>query len=336
MNDAKAQEPAERAGLWQRLRSGLARTQAKLSERVGAALDRKPRLDESTLADLEEALIGADLGLETVELLLARLRERVRRDDLGTEGRLRQILAEEIELLLREGAAEAASAVGGSRSGEGASSFGSRGPFDDVPGPRLTLVVGVNGAGKTTSIAKLARRSQGRGDRVLLAAADTFRAAAIEQLVIWGERLGIDVVRQVAGADPSAVVFDAIMAARARKIDHLIVDTAGRLHNKEHLMNELAKIRRIVEREAVGWPVRTLLVLDATTGQNALVQAREFLRVAAVDAVLLAKLDGTARGGMVVAVVRELKVPVLFLGVGEAPEDLVDFEPREFAAALVA
>ncbi len=314
-------------GLWQKLRNGLARTQARLAERVGAALDLKPKLDDVTLTDLEEALIGADLGLGTVELLLGRLRERVRRADLGTEGRLRQLLAEEVELLLREGAAEAA------RAGTGGDEVGQ---FDGRPGPRLTLVVGVNGAGKTTSIAKLARRSQLRGEKVLLAAADTFRAAAIEQLVIWGERLGVEVVRQAAGSDPAAVVFDAIMAARARRVDHLIVDTAGRLHNKEHLMNELAKIRRIVEREAAGWPVRTLLVLDATTGQNALVQAREFLRVAAVDAVLLSKLDGTARGGMVVAVVRELKVPVLYLGVGEAPEDLVDFDPREFATALVS
>ncbi|MBP9146470.1 MAG: signal recognition particle-docking protein FtsY [Thermoanaerobaculia bacterium] len=314
-------------GLWQKLRNGLARTQARLAERVGVALDLKPKLDEVTLTDLEEALIGADLGLGTVELLLGRLRERVRRADLGTEGRLRQLLAEEVELLLREGAAEAA------RAGTGGDEVGN---FDGRPGPRLTLVVGVNGAGKTTSIAKLARRSQLRGEKVLLAAADTFRAAAIEQLVIWGERLGVEVVRQAAGSDPAAVVFDAIMAARARRVDHLIVDTAGRLHNKEHLMNELAKIRRIVEREAAGWPIRTLLVLDATTGQNALVQAREFLRVAAVDAVLLSKLDGTARGGMVVAVVRELKVPVLYLGVGEAPEDLVDFDPREFATALVS
>lgn len=340
MSREPGSEPAETRGLWQRLRSGLARTQSKLAERLGTALDRKARLDEPTVADLEEALIGADLGIGTVELLLGRLRERVRRADLGAEGRLRQMLAEEIELLLREGMAEAArknpaARGGGSTAGSGAGSR-SAGDFDALPGPRLTLVVGVNGAGKTTSIAKLARRGQQRGEKMLLAAADTFRAAAIEQLVVWGERLGVDVVRQAAGADPGAVVFDAIVAARARKIDHLIVDTAGRLHNKEHLMNELAKIRRIVEREAAGWPVRTLLVLDATTGQNALVQAREFLRVAAVDALLLSKLDGTARGGIVVAVVRELGVPVLYLGVGESPEDLVDFEPGEFASALVA
>jgi fused signal recognition particle receptor len=331
MTEVKAAGAPAASGLWQKLRSGLARTQAKLTERIGVALDLKPKLDDVTLADLEEALIGADLGLGTVELLLDRLRERVRRSDLAAQGRLRQLLADEIELLLREGSEAAARSVAPSATGSGATLR-----FEDAPGPRLTLVVGVNGAGKTTSIAKLARRGQARGEKVLLAAADTFRAAAIEQLVVWGDRLGVDVVRQAAGADPAAVVFDAIMAARARKIDHLIVDTAGRLHNKEHLMNELAKIRRIVEREASGWPVRTLLVLDATTGQNALVQAREFLRVAAVDGVLLSKLDGTARGGMVVAVVRELKVPVLYLGVGEAPEDLVEFEPREFASALVA
>ncbi|MEO7795056.1 MAG: signal recognition particle-docking protein FtsY [Thermoanaerobaculia bacterium] len=327
MTEGKSEGPPAAPGLWQKLRDGLARTQARFTEKVGAALDLKPKLDEVTLADLEEALIGADLGLATVELLLDRLRERVRRSDLGTEGRLRQLLAEEVERLLREGSDEASRAIAGRTTAAS---------FEALPGPRLTLVVGVNGAGKTTSIAKLARRGQLRGEKVLLAAADTFRAAAIEQLVIWGDRLGVDVIRQAAGSDPAAVVYDAIMAAQARKVDHLIVDTAGRLHNKEHLMNELAKIRRIVEREAAGWPVRTLLVLDATTGQNALVQAREFLRVAAVDAVLLSKLDGTARGGMVVAVVRELKVPVLYLGVGEAPEDLVDFEPREFASALVA
>ena len=329
MNESNPVEPRAATGLWQNLRSGLARTQARLTERVGAALDLKPRLDDATLADLEEALIGADLGLGTVELLLARLRERVRRADLDTDGRLRQLLAEEIERLLRDAIREADAPAGGA----GAQATAR---FDEARGPRVTLVVGVNGAGKTTSIAKLARRGQRRGEQVLLAAADTFRAAAIDQLVIWGERLGVDVIRQAAGADPAAVVFDAIMAARARRVDHLIVDTAGRLHNKEHLMSELAKIRRIVEREGAGWPVRTLLVLDATTGQNALVQAREFLRVAGVDAVLLSKLDGTARGGMVVAVVRDLKVPVLYLGVGEAADDLVDFEPGEFAAALVA
>lgn len=311
---SEPRDGAEPSGLWRKLRAGLARTQERIVERLGAALDGRPALDATTLEDLEEALVGSDLGVGTADLLVGRLRERLRRDDLGREGRLRELLAEEIERLLREGAPE--------RPG--------------VPAPRITLVVGVNGAGKTTSIAKLARRSQLAGERVMLAAADTFRAAATEQLVLWGERLDVPVVRQGAGADPAAVVFDAIRSARARGADHLIVDTAGRLHTKEHLMNELAKIRRIVEREAEGWNVRTLLVLDATTGQNALVQAREFLRIATVDGILLSKLDGTAKGGIVVAIVRELGIPVLHLGVGEKADDLVDFDPTEFAAALVA
>jgi fused signal recognition particle receptor len=303
--------------LWRRLRDGLSRTQERLSERLGDALDLKPKLDATSVAELEEALIAADLGVETVELLMARLKERVSRSDAGREGRLRELLKEEIERVLREGAAGSDAVAA-------------------PPGPRVTLVVGVNGAGKTTSIAKLARRSQAAGQSVLLAAGDTFRAAASEQLALWGERLGIPVVRQAAGADPAAVVFDALQSAKARHVDHLIVDTAGRLHTKEHLMNELAKIRRVIDREAQGWSVRTLLVLDATTGQNALVQAREFLRLATVDGILLAKLDGTAKGGIVVAVVRELGIPVLHLGVGEKADDLVDFDAGEFAAALVA
>ncbi|KAB2960117.1 MAG: signal recognition particle-docking protein FtsY [Thermoanaerobaculia bacterium] len=300
-------------GVWSKLRAGLARTQVRLAERLGSALDRPAALDAETVADLEEALIGADLGLETTALLIERLRARVRASDLGRGERLRELLAGEIERLLTEG--PAAPAAGW---------------------PRVTLVVGVNGAGKTTSIAKLARRDLDAGRSVLLAAADTFRAAAIEQLALWGERLGIEVVRQAAGSDPASVVFDALQAGRARRVDHLIVDTAGRLHNKAHLMAELAKIRRVVEREAAAWTLSTLLVLDATTGQNALAQARAFLTTASADGVLLSKLDGTAKGGMVVAVARELRLPVLFLGVGEAPGDLVEFDAREFAAALVA
>jgi fused signal recognition particle receptor len=199
----------------------------------------------------------------------------------------------------------------------------------------VTLVVGVNGSGKTTSVAKLAHRSLERGERVLLAAADTFRAAAIEQLELWGRRLGVEVVRSAAGGDPAAVVFDAVQAARARRVDHVLVDTAGRLHTKQHLMQELEKIGRVLDREAVGWQRRTLLVLDATTGQNAISQARTFREVVPVDGVLLAKVDGTAKGGMAVAIARELRLPVIFLGVGERPQDLVEFRPREFASALL-
>jgi fused signal recognition particle receptor len=200
--------------------------------------------------------------------------------------------------------------------------------------PRITLVVGVNGAGKTTSIAKLAKRSLDDGEKVLLAAGDTFRAAAIEQLQVWGRRLGLDVIAHRAGADPAAVVFDALQAGKARRVDHLIVDTAGRLHTKSHLMDELAKIGRVIEREAPDWQRRTLLVLDATNGQNAVRQAQEFSRTVPVDGLVLTKLDGTAKGGVVVAIARELRLPVAYLGVGEGAEDLVEFHARDFAAAL--
>jgi fused signal recognition particle receptor len=300
------------SGLWGKLRTGLARTQERLSGRLGGVLDQPARLDEPTFAELEEALIGADLGVGTTATLLERLRERLRRSDLEQPAGLRGLLAAEIARLLTE-APEA--------------------PAERWP--RITLVVGVNGAGKTTSIAKLAKRDLAAGRAVLLAAGDTFRAAAAEQLALWGERLGVEVVRQAAGSDPAAVVFDAVQRARARGVDHLIVDTAGRLHNKEQLMSELAKIHRVLEREAHGWSVRTLLVLDATTGQNGLAQARAFLTSALADGVLLTKLDGTAKGGVVVAVARELRLPVLYLGVGERADDLVDFDPQEFAAALL-
>jgi len=299
-------------GLWSRVRAGLARTQEKLSERLGGVLDAPAQLDEATIADLEEALIAADLGVATTDLLLTRLKERVRRSDLGAGGRLRELLRDEIARVLEESP-------------------------ERVPErwPLVTLVVGVNGAGKTTSIAKLARRDQLAGRRPMLAAADTFRAAAVEQLAIWGERLAVPVIRRPDGTDPAAVVFDALQAARAQRIDHLIVDTAGRLHNKDQLMAELAKVHRVLEREAHGWAVRTLLVLDGTTGQNGLAQARAFLTSALVEGVFLTKLDGTARGGVVVAVARELRLPVLFLGVGESADDLVEFDAKEFAAALV-
>ncbi len=301
------------SGVWAKLRAGLARTEERLAERLGDAFERPTRLDETVLAALEEALLGADLGVATTGLLLERLRERARRADLEPPGALRDLLREEIERLLSEAP---------------------RRPQESWP--RVTLVVGVNGAGKTTSIAKLAQLDLAAGRKVLLAAGDTFRAAATEQLAIWGERLGVDVVRGAAGGDPAAVVFNALRAARARRVDHLVVDTAGRLHNREQLMAELAKIRRIVLREAGDFSVRTLLILDGTTGQNALAQARSFVTSAAADGVLVTKLDGTAKGGMVIAVARELQLPVLYLGVGERPDDLVEFAPQEFAAALLA
>ncbi|MCM2268651.1 MAG: signal recognition particle-docking protein FtsY [Thermoanaerobaculia bacterium] len=300
-------------GLWGKLRAGLARTQARLSERLGGALDAPLRLDDAGAEELEEALIAADLGVGTAAELIGRLRRRLRETAAAPPGGLRELLAEEIARLLAESP-------------------------DPLPErwPRVTLVVGVNGAGKTTSIAKLARRDLAAGRTAVLAAGDTFRAAAAEQLALWGERLGVEVVRGPAGSDPAAVVYDAVQRARARGVDHLIVDTAGRLHNKEQLMAELAKVHRVLEREAKEWSVRTLLVLDATTGQNGLAQARAFLTSALADGVFLTKLDGTAKGGVVVAVARELRLPVLYLGVGERADDMVDFDPREFAAALLA
>jgi fused signal recognition particle receptor len=302
-----------RKGFWKKLQRGLFMTHDEILERMSAAVSGRSTLDEETLEVLEETLIGADLGVETALELVDGVRRDPPRGGAADLVGLKQRLVDEMSVLLLDAPQ----------------------PPQDEASPRITLVVGVNGVGKTTTIAKLARLSQTRGERVLLVAGDTFRAAAIEQLETWGERLGVEVVRQAAGADPAAVVFDAIQAARARKADHVIVDTAGRLHTKEHLMRELGKIGRVIDREAAPWGRRTLLVLDATTGQNAISQARRFKEVVPVDGVVLTKLDGTAKGGMAVAVARDLRLPILYLGVGETAEDLVPFRPREFAAALL-
>ncbi len=303
----------ENAGFWKKLRRGLQRTQSGIFDRFDAAAAGKTTLDEETIEYLEESLIAADLGIETALELIERMRDGLRPSEAIDVLKLRERLVDEMAVLLLDAPQPRR------RSGD----------------PLITLLVGVNGTGKTTTAAKLARRSLDRGETVLLAAADTFRAAAIEQLALWGERLGVDVIRQQTGGDPAAVVFDALQAGRARKIDHLIVDTAGRLHTKEHLMAELEKIKRVIDREGDGWERRTVLVLDATTGQNAITQAREFTRVVDVDGVVLAKIDGTAKGGVAVAVARDLRLPILHLGVGESPGDLVDFHPRDFARALL-
>jgi fused signal recognition particle receptor len=309
--EAKIPE-AQSGGFWQKLKRGLLMTHTEMLERLDAAVDGRGTIDAGTLDALEEALITADLGVETATELVDRLRADVKSGQAKDVTRLRERLVDEISILLLDAPA----------------------PPKVVSGPRVTLVVGVNGVGKTTSIAKLARRAQLDGRRVLLAAGDTFRAAAVEQLSLWGERLGIEVVRQQSGADPAAVVFDALQAAKARKVDEVIIDTAGRLHTKTQLMGELGKIGRVVDREAAGWARRTLLVVDATTGQNAVQQAREFKAVVPIDGVVLAKVDGTAKGGVAVAIARDLRLPVVHLGVGEKAEDLIDFRPREFAAAL--
>jgi len=306
-------DEGEQGTSWKKLKRGLFMTHTEIIEKVSDAMTNRVTLDDRTLEYLEEVLIGADLGVDTSLELVQRVKKNALKEQTTSAAKLRKLLSDEVAEVLNEMPRPRL--------------FGR--------GPMLTLVVGVNGVGKTTSIAKLARRHQQKGERVMLAAGDTFRAAAIEQLALWGERLGLEVIRQGQGADPGAVVYDAIHAAKARKIDQLIVDTAGRLHTKDHLMAELSKVRRVIDREAADWQKRTILVLDATTGQNALSQARTFSQVIPIDGVLLAKLDGTAKGGMVVAIARELKLPVLFLGVGEKAEDLVDFRPREFASALV-
>ena len=303
----------EKSGFWGKLKKGLFMTHTEFLDRLDAAVEGRGVMDEETLEHLEETLIGTDLGVETALELIDSVKDRVKGFESKDVLKLRQMLVDEMAILLLDAPQ----------------------PTTRDDRPMVTLVVGVNGVGKTTSVAKLARWSQERGQRVVMAAADTYRAAAVEQLSLWGERLGVDVIRQAAGADPAAVVFDALQAAKARQADHVIVDTAGRLHNKEHLMEELAKIKRVVDREASGWERRTLLVLDATTGQNAISQAREFTRVVDVDGVLLAKIDGTAKGGMAVAVARDLRLPVVYLGVGETADDLIEFRPRDFAKALL-
>jgi fused signal recognition particle receptor len=311
--ETQAPQEEEQKNFWGKLKRGLFMTHTEIIEKVSAAVKNETALDESTLEYLEEVLIGADMGVETSLELVDLVRKNALKEQTTSATRLRKILSDEIADLL----------------------FQAPKPRLLGRGPVLTLVVGVNGVGKTTSIAKLAKRGQQQGQRVMLAAGDTFRAAAIEQLALWGERLGVEVVRQAQGADPGAVIYDAIHAANARRIDNLIVDTAGRLHTKDHLMAELSKVRRVIDREAASWQKQTILVLDATTGQNALAQAKTFSQVVPIDGVLLAKLDGTAKGGMVVAIAKELRLPVLYLGVGEKADDLVDFRPREFASALL-
>jgi len=305
-------EPA-RSGLLAKLKRGLLMSHTEILSRVEAAVSGRGVVDEEVLEYLEERLIAADLGVEAATELVGRVRERATRGQAIDVLKLREMLADEMAVLLLDAPVAAAAGAG----------------------PRVTLLVGVNGVGKTTVAARLAKLALERGRRPLFAAGDTFRAAAGEQIALWGERLGVEVVRGGDGADAAAVVFDALRAARARGADELIVDTAGRLHTRDPLMAELAKIKRVVEREAADWERRTLLVLDATTGQNAIAQAREFVRGVDVDGVVLTKLDGTAKGGVAVAVARTLRLPVLYLGVGETADDLVPFRPREFATALV-
>jgi len=289
-------------------------THTEVLEKLGTAVKRGLGFDESVLESLEEALLEADVGAETAAALSGAVRARTNPRDRTELEDLQRMLIEEIERML--------------------SSAPTAAPTAEVP-LEVIFLVGVNGSGKTTTAAKLAAREAATGKSVLLAAADTFRAGAIEQVEIWAKRLGLPVVRHQEGADPSAVLYDALSAAKARSVTTVLVDTAGRLHTKKNLMEELSKMRRIAAREVSGAPHQTLLVLDATTGVNGLVQARRFVEAVGVTGVVLTKLDGSARGGIVLAIYRELKLPVLFVGVGESVEDLIPFEPAEYARALL-
>ncbi|WP_305044272.1 signal recognition particle-docking protein FtsY [Geoalkalibacter sp.] len=310
-----APAPAARLSLFERMRQGLAKTQASLVGRIDSLLRGSKTIDADLLEELEEILITADLGMKTTQDLMHSLQERLNRKELTDMAALRRALQEELTQRMRLEAA----------------------PLDLAAAqPFVIMVVGVNGVGKTTTIGKLARQFKEQGKKVVLGAGDTFRAAAAEQLGIWGERSDVEVIRHKEGADPAAVAFDAAKAAVARDADVLILDTAGRLHTKANLMEELKKVRRVLGREIAGAPHETLLVLDATTGQNALAQARLFREAVAVSGIALTKLDGTARGGIIVAIGAELDLPVRFVGLGEAVEDLRPFDPDVFVEALFA
>ncbi len=297
-------------GFFEKLKQGLAKTRSGFSEKISGVLSAFTRVDEDLLEELEEALILCDMGVETSLAAIEALRQRVKEERIKQPEQVREALREIIEDLVR---------------------------FDlpEETFPKVILVIGVNGVGKTTSIGKIANVYRQQGKSVLLAAADTFRAAASQQLSIWAERVGVPIVKYGEGADPAAVVYDSLDSAKAHGTDVVICDTAGRLHNKKNLMNELNKIDRVISQQHPEASRETLLVLDATTGQNAISQAKEFSSVVHVDGLVLTKLDGTAKGGVICAIKKELGIPVRYIGVGEGVDDLQVFQPEEFAAALV-
>ena len=300
-------------GFFEKIKAGMAKTRAALSGTLGGVFSGFSEIDDDFYDELEECLILADLGVETAGRAVEKLKKTVREQHLRQTEEARQALREILTDMLNVG--------------DPALNLSTQ--------PSVILVIGVNGVGKTTTIGKIAKQQVEAGKRVLLVAADTFRAAAADQLEIWAGRTGAELVRQHEGADPAAVVFDGIQAAKARGTDVIIIDTAGRLHNKANLMNELNKISRIVERELPEAAREVLLVLDGTTGQNGLIQAKQFKEIAGVTAIALTKLDGTAKGGIVIAVADALQIPVKFIGVGEKAEDLMPFEARAFVEALI-
>ncbi len=298
-------------GIFSKIKSGLKKTKDSMTKQVETILHSFTKIDEELFEELEETLIMSDIGVATSTKICDKLREKIKltgeKDPEIIKGLLKEVICEMLE--------------GGEQ-------------LNISTKPSVILVIGVNGVGKTTTIGKLAANLKSQGKRVILGAADTFRAAAIEQLEIWSERAGVDIVKHKEGADPAAVVFDAISAGKARNADVIICDTAGRLHNKKNLMDELNKISRVIDREMEGCDKEVLLVLDATTGQNAVNQAKQFKEAAGITGIVLTKLDGTARGGIIIAIKDELGLPVKYIGVGEQIDDLQPFSPTEFADAL--
>ena len=300
---------AKKKGLFARLREGLSKTRGNMTDKVDEMVRENRKIDEDFYEELEDILLMADCGLKATTEIVDELRERVKANRVKDAGEareiLKQIMVEQMDI-----------------------------PRPPLKWPMVMLVVGVNGVGKTTTIGKLALRFQNIGRKVMLCAGDTFRAAAAEQLTVWAERARVPIIKHAEGADPAAVVFDGIQSAKAQGADLLIVDTAGRLHNKKNLMDELSKMRRVIDREYPEADTRCILVLDATTGQNGLMQARAFKEVAEIGGIILSKLDGTAKGGIALAIRQELEVPVWYIGVGEGIDDLQPFNAKEFVEAL--
>jgi len=297
-----------------KLKRGLFMTHTEIIDKVKESMTPDLPIDQSAIDGLEEGLLGADVGAELTTALVGRLQERVRQENIRDIDRLTAVLREETRTLIPQREA---------------------GDIDvDRAKPFVILVVGVNGTGKTTTIAKLAARWKGEGKSVVLGAADTFRAAAIEQLQMWADRIGVPMIKHKAGSDPGAVAHDTVAAAKSRGTDIVIIDTAGRLHNKSHLMQELSKVRRVIEKELPGAPHETLLVIDGTTGQNGVNQAEAFLKATNVTGMVVTKLDGTAKGGVILSIMRQFDIPVKFIGVGESADDLIPFDPNAYVDTL--
>ncbi len=298
-------------GFFSKITAGLKKTRDSISGAVNSMLSAFTRIDEELFEELEEILIMSDIGVVTAGKICDELRARVKEEKVTDPNVIKQMLGETVRSML-DGDRE----------------------LHMSTHPSVIFVIGVNGVGKTTTIGKIASQLKSSGKKVILGAADTFRAAAIDQLEVWSQRAGVDIVKSAEGADPASVVFDTVAAAKARQSDVIIIDTAGRLHNKKNLMNELAKMFRVLKRELPESDIETLLVLDATTGQNAVNQARDFKEVADISGIVLTKLDGTARGGVVLAIMDELKIPVKYIGVGEQIDDLQPFDPDSFSKAI--